>query len=47
MFLVMHVLSLGTGKESDFIAASGLYSLRMEVEEEHAVLLTLHLFLLI
>lgn len=43
MFLGMPVLSLGT--ESDFIVASGLFSLGMEVEEEHAVLLTLHLFL--
>lgn len=46
MFLGVHVLSLRTGKESDFIAASGLYSFSMEVEE-HAVLLILHLFLLI
>lgn len=45
MLLGMPVLSLGTEKESDFIVASGLFSLGMEVEEEHAVLLTLHLFL--
>lgn len=45
MFLGVPVLRLGTEKISDFIVSSGLFSLGMEVEDEHAVLLTLHLFL--
>lgn len=44
MFLGVPVLSLGTEKGSGFIVACGLFSLGMEVEEERAVLLTLHLF---
>lgn len=47
MFLGVHMLSFGTGKGSDFIAASGFYSLSVEAEDKCAVLLILHLFLLI
>lgn len=36
MFLGVPVLSLGTEKGSDFIVAYGIFSLGMEVEEEHA-----------